>query len=215
VDVTYQRLTRRQRADLAGYVSPFIAAFRMLLFAVAVCIVGLVLRAVHRLIVDDPVPAASEAWWAIPTLAFAVALYQRAGRWTGRRELRDRIRADLARGEVAIRRINAVDAIEIGEQGDSGPAFFVLTAEGTTMLFTGQHLAPLKRKGFPWTAFDIVETPASRIFFRISPAGDRLPPSATRPPFTQAEMKAYAATDRAYDRVVDVDFASLLRSASS
>ncbi len=212
--MTYRRLTRRQRDDLAGYVSPFIWAFRALTFAAAVLVVGFVSRAIHRAIVDATPSLAGEAWWAIPTFAFAVLLYRRAGRWTGGPALRARVRTDLARGEIAVHRVNAVDAIEVEESGNAGPAFFVLTAEGKTMLFVGQYLSRLKGKGFPWTAFDIIEAPTSKIFFGISPAGEHLTPSAARPPFTWDEMKAYAASARNYG-TLDVDFATLLRSAAS
>jgi len=215
MEITYRPLTRRQRADLSGYVSPWIALFRAGLFVVAVAIVGFLLRAVHRAIVDDPRSVFGEAWWAIPTLAFAVALYRRAGRWTGGGATRQLIRADLKRGDVAVRRIVATDAIEVEEREDEGPAFFILTGDGTTMLFAGQYLYRLKRKGFPWTAFDIIEAPESKIFFDITPSGDRLRPSATRGPFTWDEMKSFGTNEKANYRTVDVDFGALVRGAAS
>ena len=215
MEITYRPLTRRQRADLSGYVSPWIAMFRAGLFVVAVAIVGFLLRAVYRAIVGDPTSVAGDAWWAIPTLAFAAALYGRAGRWTGGRATRQQIRADLKRGEVAVRRIVATDAIEVEEREDEGPAFFILTGDGTTMLFAGQYLDRLKRKGFPWTAFDIIEAPESKIFFDITPSGDRLRPSATRPPFTWEEMKSFGTNEKGDYRTVDVDFSALVRGAAS
>jgi hypothetical protein len=196
-------------------VSPLIALFRAGLFVAAVAIVGFVLRAVYRAIVGDPTSVAGDVWWAIPTLAFAVFLYRRAGRWTGGGATRQRIRADLKRGEVAVQRIVATDAIEVEEQEDEGPAFFILTGDGTTMLFAGQYLDRLKRKGFPWTAFDIVEAPESKIFFDITSAGDRLRPSATRPPFTWDEMKSFGTNEKGNYRTVDMDFDTLARGAAS
>ena len=215
MEITYRPLNRRQRADLTGYVSPLITLFRAGLFVAAVGIVGFLLRAVYRAIVDDPTSVPGQAWWAIPTLAFAVALYRRAGRWTGGRAIRRHIRADLKRGEAAALRIVATDAIEVQAQRDEGPAYFILTGDGTTMLFAGQYLERLKRKGFPWTAFDILEAPESKIFFNISSAGDRLPPSATRPPFTWDEVKLFGTTEKGNYRTVDVDFSALARGAAS
>ena len=214
METTYRPLNRRQRADLAGYVSPLIWLFRAVLFVAAVAFVGFLLRAAYRAIADGPTSVAGQAWWAIPTLAFAVALYRRSGRWTGGPAKRRRIRADLKRGEIAAQRIIATDAIEVEAQRDEGPAYFILTADGTTMLFSGQYLERLKRKGFPWTAFDILEAPESKIFFDISSAGDRLPPSATRPPFTWDEVKLYGTNEGNY-RIVDVDFGSLARGVAS
>ena len=212
--ITYQPLTRRQRADLTGYVSPLIAAFRAAVFGAAVATVGLALRAIHRAIVDDAPPLANEMLWVIPTLAFAVFLYRRAGRWTGGRAMRRRIRADLKRGEAEVRRIVATAAIEVEEQEDEGPAYFLHLSDGTTMLFAGQYLERLKRKGFPWTAFDIIETPVARIFLDIVRAGERLAPVATRQPLSWDEMKSYGTGDANY-RTVDVEFADLLRSTAS
>jgi hypothetical protein len=114
-------------------------------------------------------------------------------------------------GEIAVRRVVAVDAVEIEEQEDEGPGYFILTADGTTLLFAGQYLDRLKSKGFPWTAFDVSEAPQSNVFFGISAAGDRLKPSARRPPLTFEEGKAYGTFNVKY-RTVDGDFVSLKES---
>lgn len=88
---------------------------------------------------------------------------------------------------------------------------FILTDEGQTMIFAGQYLDRLKGKGFPWTSFDIVEAPDSRIFFRIVAAGERLTPSSRRPPLTWEEAKRFGILNETY-RMLDVDFESLKRS---
>jgi hypothetical protein len=208
MDVTYKPLTKKQRQELEGYVSPAITIFRAVVFAGAMLIVG----AICRVIVTSAAAAFPlldhAAWWAVPTLAFGIWLYRVAGRWTGGSGLRARIRADLKRGELAARRVVAVEAIEIEEQEDEGPGFLVRTADGQTMLFAGQYLEPFVRRGFPWTAFDILEAPESLVFIGISSAGDKLKPSVKRGPLSWEESKAFGILNAKYV-VVDRDFDSL------
>ena len=210
MDASRRPLTKKQRQELKGYVAWSTALFRGLLFLAVMGVVGWLFRAVHSQLADEDSPFAHEVWWILPLSALALALYMRAGRWTGGRALRKKIRADLAAGQAAVRRVVAVDAIEVEEQEDEGPAFFVLTDEGQTMLFAGQYLGRLKGKGFPWKAFDILEAPESRRFFGIASAGDRLPPSDRRPPFTWEEAKAFRALKGEY-QVLELDFESLKR----
>jgi hypothetical protein len=204
-------MRRKERQELQGFVSPGIAVARALAFAAAVGIVGWVLRGLHGLIRNLHPVLAYDVWWVLPVVAIAVSLYVRSARWTGGRVFRARVRADLERGEIAVRRVVAIDAVEIEEQEDEGPGYFILTADGTTLLFAGQYLDRLKSKGFPWTAFDVSEAPQSNVFFGISAAGDRLKPSARRPPLTFEEGKAYGTFNVKY-RTVDVNFVSLKES---
>ncbi len=54
---------------------------------------------------------------------------------------------------MAAHRIDAVEAIEVDEQEDEGPSFFIKTVDGQVILFTGQYLNRLKARGFPWKPF--------------------------------------------------------------
>ncbi|NIP58783.1 MAG: hypothetical protein GWM92_10725, partial [Gemmatimonadetes bacterium] len=90
--------------------------------------------------------------WAVGTLLFGIWLYSRAGRWTGGSELRDRIRRDLERGELARRRVVVVEAVEAPEVEDEGPVFFVREEDGQLLFFAGQRLSREKGRGFPWRA---------------------------------------------------------------
>jgi hypothetical protein len=206
VKTTYRPISKRRLAELQGYVWWVITLFRAVLFIVAVGVVGWLLRAIQQRIAAPPLD--SDAIWLVPTLGFAVAVYMRAGRWTGGRSLRAAVRADLAGGVAAVHEVNAVDAVEVEEQEDEGPSYFILTDDGTTLLFSGQYLAPYKRKGFPWKTFEILEAPSSKIFFGLMPRGEKLVPSVCRPPLTWAEFKEFARGRREYG-VVDVDFAAL------
>jgi hypothetical protein len=208
MEVTFRPLLKRERDDLQGYVAWSTALFRAVLFVVAVALVGWLLRAAHALSAKLTAAFAHPAWWVVPLTLFSVALYKLSGRPTGGRAFRSKVRADLKRGEAARQRIVAVDAIEIEEQEDEGPGFFILTDDGSTMLFAGQYLDRLKTRGFPWRAFDIVEAPESNVFFRIVAAGTRLEPSGRRPPLTWEEAKTFGALNKKY-RVLNVPFESL------
>jgi hypothetical protein len=189
-----------------------VVVFRAALFAAAVAFVGWLLRVVH-LGLGRPI-ADSDAVWIVPAAVFAATLYKYSKRWTGGPSFRRAVRADVARGEAAVHRIVAVDAIEVAEQEDEGPSYFVLTDDGTTMLFAGQYLDAYKRKGFPWKTFEILEAPESKIFFGLVPVGEKLTPSATRPPFSWQEYKDFAHGKREW-AVLQVDFASLKQAVTA
>lgn len=208
---TFRALTKKERDELTGYVAWTTSLFRAFAFAAAVGLAGTILRGLHRALRNATPILHHDAWWIAPVVLFAIGLYIRAGRWTGGRALRRLIRNDLERGEVALRHVAATDAIEIEEQGDSGPWYFVRTADGKTVLFCGQYLARLKSKGFPWASFDIVEAPTSKVFFGLSRHdGDRLVPSAVRPPLEYAEAKALGAFKANYVEM-EADFETLRR----
>jgi hypothetical protein len=211
VETSFRPLPQRRITELRGYVSWGIVLFRAVLFVLAVAAVAWLLAALHRLLV--PASLRHDIWWIVPTGLLAASLYAVAGRWTGGRELRKRIREDIAGGVAAVHRVVAVEAIEVGEREDEGPAYFIRTADGRTILFAGQYLYTYKRKGFPWTEFEIVEAPRSQRFFELARVGEPLKPSASRPPFTWEEFKRYKANAGEYV-ILDVDFGALKRGAS-
>jgi hypothetical protein len=206
VETTFEPISKRRLGELRGYVWWGTTIFRSGLFVAAVAALAWLLRTVHvrlgRPIFD------SESVWLLPSLAFAIALYVHARRWTGGAAFRAAVRADLARGVAAVHRVVAVDAVEVEEGGDEGPSFFILADDGSTILFRGQYLGPYKRKGFPWRIFEILEAPESKIFYGLKPQGEKLPPSVRRPPLSWAEYKEFANIKHEY-AVVDVDFEAL------
>ena len=203
METTYRPLSNRQRKELEGYIAVGPNAFRAALFLLAVAFVGWVLRGIHLWLVRSTID--SDAVWIVPTLAFAIWLYRYGARWTGGRRRRAEIRRDLARGEVAIHRVIAVDTVALEPLGDEGPSYFVLTDGGTTVLFAGQYLELYSRKGFPWTIIEIVEAPESKIFLRLEVSGEKLPPSVRHPRDAAGELRALAGRTRNYG-VVDVEF---------
>jgi hypothetical protein len=208
METTFQPLSKRQQAELRGYVAWSITLFRGFLFLAGVGALGWFLRAVHARATEPGSFFGNDAWWAVPLFAFAGGLYVVSSRWTGGRRFRRAVRADLKGGVARVRRITVVDAIEVDEQEDEGYAYFLLTDDGRTMLFAGQYLDTYKRKGFPWRAFDVIEAPVSERFLDIVRAGERLVPSARRPAFTWDEVKRFGALEK-YRFVDDVDFEAL------
>jgi hypothetical protein len=104
----------------------------------------------------------SAPFWLLPTIAVAIALYVRSKRWTGGRDLREDIRADLRANSARVYHVQVRDAIVFEEQEDEGPIVFVLTDGGETLVFTGQDLARQVARGFPWRELEVRETAASR-----------------------------------------------------
>lgn len=205
METTTQPLTPAQREELRGYVAWSISLFRAVLLLAAIGAVAVLLRAAHRLV---PSRLQHDAWWILPTAVFAAALYRLARRWTGGRAFRAQVRADLARGVAAVHRVSVIDAIEVEEQEDEGPAYFLRTSDGHTMIFAGQYLNACKRRGFPWREFEIVEAPASRVFFGLIPRGDTVRPSSRRPPLTWHEFKRFRLADRKY-AVLELPFETI------
>lgn len=201
-------LTPAQRAELRGYVAWGVSVFRAVVFLAAVMAVAGLLRAAHRLL---PSGVQHDLWWMLPGAAFALALYRKAGRWTGGRTFRARVRADLARGVAAVHRVVAIEALEVEEREDEGPACFLHLVGGETMVFAGQYLEACMRRGFPWREFEIVEAPSSGVFFGIVPRGQKLTPTGRRPPLTWQEFKQFRLANRNY-AIVDVPFEALIHS---
>jgi hypothetical protein len=210
MQTTSRPISKRRLAELRGYVAWSTSLFRALLLIAVVAFFAWILRTAH-LRMGQPL-GGSGLEWLVPSLALAVAIYFIAGRWTGGRAFRAAVREDLAGGVAAVHTVRAVDAVEVEEGEDEGPAYFVLTEDGATLLFAGQYLAPYQRKGFPWKEFEILEAPRSKIFFGLVPRGERLAPSARRPPFTWEEFKAFARGKREY-AVLDVDFDGVKKKA--
>jgi hypothetical protein len=206
--VEYRPLSSRQKAELRGYVAAGTAVGRAVLFLLAVGAFAFVLRAILRGLAAFWPPLVHPIAWAVPAAILAVLLYRRSRRWTGGREFRAQVRRDLASGELAFRRVDVVEAIAFEEAGDSGPCYVLLTSDGRTLLFDGQYLETHRRKGFPWTSFEIREAPESRVFFGLHRIGERLAPSACLPAMSFEERKALGSFDRSYQEI-DVDFEAL------
>jgi hypothetical protein len=157
-------------------------AGRAVLFLVALAIVGAACRRVQQwLQLPDPL-------WLLPTAAAGLVLYVRARRWTGGRELRRRIRHDLAANAAVVHLIRVRDAIVFDEQEDEGPIVFLLTDTDETLVFTGQDLSRDVARGFPWRAFEVRESASSGRFFGLKRLGEPFPPSLRKPPLSREQF---------------------------
>lgn len=202
-------MTRRQRRELQGYVAVSTTLGRALLFLAGVGVVGLLSWSIARRV---PVVLGG-AWWPLAPLLVGAWLLRASGKWTGGPEFRRRVREDIAGGVVAVRRVSAVEAIEVEEAEDEGPAYFVLTRDGQTLYLAFQELSRYKSRGFPWTEFEFIESPRCGTFFSIRKVGERLRPSQVRPPLERDEIERFGGFNERY-RLLDVEFAELKKAAS-
>ena len=172
-------LTRRERQELEGYVSWGPVVGRALIFLVALAIVGVASRRIQQwLHLPEPL-------WLLPTGLAGLLLYVRSRRWTGGRELRERIRRDLAANAALVHHIRTREAILFEENEDEGPIVFVLTDTGETLVFLGQDLSRDVARGFPWREFAVRESAGSGRFFGLRRLGEPFPLSAKRPPLSR------------------------------
>jgi hypothetical protein len=93
MEVALKPLTKKQRAELHGYVAWGTTLFQAVLFLAALTAVGWLLWCVQGRLTEEGSPYSHDLWWIVPVAALAVGLYVRAGRWTGGRSLRKKIRA--------------------------------------------------------------------------------------------------------------------------
>ena len=199
----YRPMDRHQRKELQGYVSTSAMLFRAALFVLAVGLTGLVSRSVaHELSLIQ------EGFWLLAPIVVGLLLLHSSRNWTGGPDFRRKIRQDLAGGVAAVRRVSAVDAIEVEEAEDEGPAYFILTRDGQTLHVAFRELARYKSRGFPWTEFEFIEAPQSNTFFSIKKVGETLEPSQVQPPLNWSEMKRLGGFNKHY-QVLDIEFEKL------
>ncbi len=176
-------LTKRERAELVGYVSRSTVWGRAVLFALALAAVaGLAVKIQRWLSIDQP-------FWVAPTALAGLALYSRARRWTGGRDLRARIRHDLESNTAAVHILSVVDAIKVEEAEDEGPTFFLELETGETVAIGGQFLDRFVTRGFPWRQFEIREGAHSGLFLGLEGRGERVVPSLVKPPLDMATVR--------------------------
>lgn len=205
---TTRPLSKRQRRELHGYIAWSTQLGRAVMFVGAVAAAGALLRAVHAPLAARFRPLDDDLWWIVPTLLLASALFYRSRRWTGGAAFRKLVRMDLDGGVTHAESFSVLDVIEVEEEEDEGPGFVLRLADGRTMLMAGQYLEPYKRRGFPWSAFEIEMAPHSGTLFRLRRTGDRISPSSTRQPFSWSELKSFGDMNAHY-WFLDEDFESL------
>jgi len=208
METTFRAMTAKEREELEGIVALSTTAGRAALYLAAVVGIGAAFRLGQTFAEQVVGQRVDIAFWILPTIVFAIWLFQRAKDWTGGRALRIAIRADLVGGQVAVHRVTPVEALEAPEIEDEGPVFFVREVEGPTLFFAGQAMSRLKRKGFPWTSFDIVEAPLSKYSFGLRSQGGKLERVSVRPSLTYDEAKGLGVFERDYG-TIDKELAEL------
>ena len=141
-------------------------------------------------------------------LGLAPTSFLRARSWPGGRELRDRVRADLDRGEAAVHTVHVLEGIVVEDGGRDGPIVFVQSELMGVIRFAGAYLSRELERGFPWPRIVIREAPGSRVFFGVSgKEGDPIK-VLTRGPLTSMEAESLGPFDEEYVRL-RMDFDTL------
>ena len=195
-------LTKRERAELEGYVAWSGVAVRGALFVLAVAGIAAVLRRIQSGLGIEGV------WWLLLTAVVAGLLFKVSARWTGGPRLRALIHQDLAAGTVVVHKVRVVDAIACEENEDEGPTFFLKLDTGETLALAGQYLSRHASRGFPWAEFEIRETEHSRRFLGISKRGKPFEPSLVRPQLSFAALKSFGLLQQPWT-LLEVDFDKL------
>ena len=119
--------------------------------------------------------------------------------------LRKLVKRKVNEGKVSIHTVRAIDAFEVMEYEDERPTFVIKSEDSKTFIFTGQYLLDYLDDNFPWTKFEIVESPNSKVILRINKVGGPLKPSFVRQPFNSEERKKYSIKNEYYT-AIDVDY---------
>jgi hypothetical protein len=197
-------LTKRERAELVGYLSRSAVASRAILFAVSLAAVaGITVKVQRWFSIDQP-------FWVVSTAVVGLALYWRSRRWTGGVDLRARIRGDLKSNTAAVHVLSVVDAIKVEEGEDEGPTFFLKLETGETVAIGGQFLDRFVRRGFPWRQFEIREAAESGLFLGLKSRGERVVPSLVKPPLSMTTVREQGIASVRW-KVLPVAFEELRR----
>jgi hypothetical protein len=168
-------------------------------------VAGMAFKLQRSLSIDQP-------YWVVLPIAIGLALWWRARRWTGGRDLRARIRRDLKSNTAAVHVLSVVDAIRVEEAEDEGPTFFLKLETGETVAIGGQFLDRFVNRGFPWKQFEIREAAESGLFLGLKGRGDPVVPSLVKPPLTMATVRELGIASVRW-KVLPVAFEELRRIA--
>ncbi|MDH3208272.1 MAG: hypothetical protein OEO79_16850 [Gemmatimonadota bacterium] len=203
MDTTHRPMTARERAELEGLVSHWTYGARATLYVGVLVTLGWFLRTIQMGLIQSAFPL-----WLLATGGVGLGLYLRAGRWTGGRDLRGRIRADLDGGTMLVRRIRVAEAIEAPEIEDEGPVFFILGEDGSQLFFGGQDFARHRVRGFPWVEFEVSHAPQSEQLLRVRSSGSKFDSVQRRAPLTMTEARELGLLESDFG-VLSVDWAEL------
>lgn len=203
-------MTARERAELGAIVSRSTTSLRAVLFVAAVASFGWLLRGLQWAITETVGAGSEVPIWFFVTGAFGIWLFKRSKRWTGGRELREKVSEDLRQGEMAVHYVRVADALEAPEVEDEGPVYFIREEGGQTLFFAGQEMARHKARGFPWREFEAAEAPRSKHLFRLKPRSGSFSGVRERPPLSFEEARGLGVFDAPFG-VLDVSLADLER----
>lgn len=190
-------LSKKQRDELASYISLSTRTMRAVLFIVFVAVTAWLFKGLQSLI--------SVGWpvWIVPTAAAAAFVFARSRRWTGGPAFYRAVREDLETGVLNVTVIKPRTVIEVEELEDEGPTYFVRTQDDLVVVFSGQEMIPFRSRGFPWSEFVVEEAPRSGVFFKLQRIGEPVPVDRVIEPLPFETMKALGCFDSPFAVLVE------------
>lgn len=188
-----KELSQEQKEELKGYVLLSTSIVRILMFIIFVVGLSLLLQKMQHILLISKID-----WWLIPTFVLSIYIIIYSKSWTGGQEFRQKVKDDLRQGQVKISIIDVDLVIEIKEEEDEGPSFIVVTKDGEKILLTGQDLYKYTDKQFPWSQFEVLEAPYSKVFFGLKQLGKPIVVNNRLPPFTYEQAKSLGCFEKDY-----------------
>jgi hypothetical protein len=194
-------LTIKEIKELREMISLKTYLLRLFIYALIVILITIPIRAIQNSLLEIHFPI-----WIIISAICTGYLLLKSKKWTGGSELRKQIKKEIKDGVAYTTQCSIKDAIEVEEQEDEGPSFYIQTDNEMVYLFSGQYLDTYNTKGFPWEKFVIIETPSKQIF-KLKKEGKNFKVNKKRKPFTWDEIKEvgkdkYQIVNKQFDEIL-------------
>ena len=212
---SYEPITKRERRELEGIVSIFAMVMRFVLFAGAMFLAVRVFQRIAKPLLASFSPTVITVAWILPALVLGICFMRWSRKGSGGRRLRDAIRSDIKNGQVAVHFIDVVDAMIFPEKEDEGPTVIVKTSREEVLLFNGQKIDRLVRRGFPWRSFEIRKSPLSKRFFSINKRGEPINAIKMKCSFIWSDYKKLVAGRPGFFAVIDLGEFERLKNENS
>ncbi len=190
----FRTMTEAESAGLQAYLAPSTGLSRIGTFILAASLFGLAFRTAQRTLWDAHTPP----WWLLVTAIVTIGLLSAFRRLSRDPGLRQSIKADLRAGFAVVTPFRVESAVEFWQLEDEGPTFLVKTKDGNRFIFHGQYLHGPEFVDFPWSEFEIVEAPLSRMFLGVNMLGARFPNVEVAGPLSWDQLRALDPGRRAF-----------------
>jgi hypothetical protein len=180
MNVVRRALSPRERRELVGITSLFIAVGRAVLYLSILALICIAARRLNRL-------TPSLMWWPFVAALIGIYLYRASRVLTGRAEFRGLIRQDIAADYVEDHAFEIETVITFPEVEDEGPVWCFPADEGTWCV-SGQRLLNATKDGLPRTKLIVSMTPYAKRVLRLKTSGAHADALKSKVPFTDSPL---------------------------